>query len=288
MVNYLDTTVARQLSACNFNYHSKALHPDRVMLEHDLIYILEGEWEIYQDGIPFTIQKDDVILLQANHHHYGLTQSAPQVRTIFLHFSASENDTLSPCPGLISPQEEPFQFSTVTNCRGNINVKYLFENIIYAFWSDDKYKKANTSAMLAILLCQLSSMRSDGPTQNSESINRILYLIKTTPDKVFTIDELAQTVQQSAKTVATNFKKITGSSIHEYQMNLKLQMARSLLQHEPATQLKELAQAFGFYDEYHFSKRYKKKFGYSPKRHTYRTSALAAVDLDFGIKDDTK
>ena len=38
------------------------------------------------------------------------------------------------------------------------------------------------------------------------------------------------------------------------------------MRREPHTTLKELAANYGFYDEYHFGKCYKKVMGHSPKR----------------------
>lgn len=49
-------------------------------------------------------------------------------------------------------------------------------------------------------------------------------------------------------------------------MELKCRMADELMQHEPTLTLKEVAATYGFYDEYHFGKCFKKIMGRSPKR----------------------
>jgi len=64
----------------------------------------------------------------------------------------------------------------------------------------------------------------------------------------------------------TKFKEGTGETIHLWQMKLKCQMAQELMRNEPDVTLKEIAAIYGFYDEYHFGKCYKKTMGYSPKR----------------------
>ena len=63
MHNLIDNSANRRVTFCNFNQHINAFHADRVMEEHDLIYIQEGQWDIAQDGVAYTVSPGDVILL---------------------------------------------------------------------------------------------------------------------------------------------------------------------------------------------------------------------------------
>lgn len=58
----------------------------------------------------------------------------------------------------------------------------------------------------------------------------------------------------------------TDQSLHAWQPKVKCQMAHELMVYDPSLTLKEVAAAYGFYDEYHFSKCYKKVFGCPPGR----------------------
>ena len=49
-------------------------------------------------------------------------------------------------------------------------------------------------------------------------------------------------------------------------MQQKCRMADELMKYDSTLTLKELAATFGFYDEYHFSKSFKKIMGRSPKK----------------------
>jgi len=46
----------------------------------------------------------------------------------------------------------------------------------------------------------------------------------------------------------------------------KMSDGRDLILQDPSITLKEIAATYGFYDEYHFSKSYKKIMGYPPKQ----------------------
>ena len=49
-------------------------------------------------------------------------------------------------------------------------------------------------------------------------------------------------------------------------METKLEMVRDFLIHQPDAKLHEAALNFGFYDEFHLSKAFKKQYGVSPSK----------------------
>ena len=60
-------------------------HPDRVMEEHDLIYLVDGEWEVFEEGTPYLLRAGDVLILTAGRHHYGERPCRDRTRTIYIH-----------------------------------------------------------------------------------------------------------------------------------------------------------------------------------------------------------
>ena len=87
-----------------------------------------------------------------------------------------------------------------------------------------------------------------------------------TPGRFLSNQELAEMHHCSVRTLSSHFQKSTGESIHAWQLKLKCQMAEELIRFDPSLTLKEIAATYGFYDEYHFGKCYKKVMGHSPKR----------------------
>ena len=47
------------------------VHPNRIIGEHDFLYILDGTWEIWEDDTSYALQSDDLLILTAGRHHYG-------------------------------------------------------------------------------------------------------------------------------------------------------------------------------------------------------------------------
>ena len=272
MKNSLNPAVLRTVNQCNFNKFSNAVHANRVLDEHCMFFVLEGEWEIWQDGEPYTVKKDDMIFLMRGRHHYGLIPSSPVVRTCFIHPAADAADKL------IDEEETPpraahygapsFVFNTLIHCQGNPAIKGFFEKIIQLYYSDDPYKREEISGNFLLLFSQMSQMSTSGmccPQIVTDVIDRI----NRTPHKFFTLQELADSVYVCPKTLSSQFKSSTGMTIHKYQTDLKMKMANSLLNSDPTITLREVAKQFGYYDEFHFSRVLKQYFGRTPKAKRY-------------------
>jgi AraC-like DNA-binding protein len=108
--------------------------------------------------------------------------------------------------------------------------------------------------------------------KRDQRILECIDLIVHHPDTFYSIEELAKKMHISPKSFTSRFRSETGQSVHKYQMNRKLDQIAMLLRTESYTSLKNLALNYGFYDEFHLSASFKKKFGVSPagysKNHT--------------------
>lgn len=76
-------------------------------------------------------------------------------------------------------------------------------------------------------------------------------------------DELAQDLQVSYSTLRQAFQRHTGFSPYQYQLQLRLDKAKMLLNTSPLP-VKEIARQIGFDCPYHFSSFFKRKIGLSP------------------------
>ena len=87
----------------------------------------------------------------------------------------------------------------------------------------------------------------------------------------------------STKTLNNAMNKKTSMPFYTYQLNLKLEMIAKQLELEPELRMLDLAHAFGFYDEFHMSKAFKKKYGVSPMQ--YRNLNDRSQPTDIGNKN---
>lgn len=259
LFNYLDREKKRIIETCNYNQHIESCHADRIMKVHDLVYIKEGEWSIAQDGVNYELAKGDVLLLQGGHHHYGTAPSKGMVKTRFIHFLTDQRDSVSEECGT---RDGFYAFPMVIHCAHDPLVEKYFNRVISSFWSDNVYEKGKAAAYLDLLLCELSGI---GARKHSIA-DDIKAQINKTPHRFISNEEFANRYGVSVRTVTSKFKEATGTSIHAWQTEQKCRIAEELLRNDPTVTLKEVALTYGFYDEYHFGKCFKRVMGYSPKR----------------------
>ena len=98
-------------------------------------------------------------------------------------------------------------------------------------------------------------------------VEEILHRIHTTPQTFFSASELASDYYICERTLNNRFRAACGKSLHTCQMEIHLEMVRQFLLSQPHTKLREVALNFGFYDEFHLSKSFKKQFGLSPAQY---------------------
>src|SRR5689334_10585122 len=95
MINSFATYKNRKINYANTNIYEKAAHhPDRVLQDHDIFIVIEGEWVIGQDGVDYHLKKGDLIILHAGSHHYGIEKCTPNTKTMFLHMESFHEDSL--------------------------------------------------------------------------------------------------------------------------------------------------------------------------------------------------
>ncbi|MGN1451772.1 MAG: helix-turn-helix domain-containing protein [Eubacteriales bacterium] len=98
-------------------------------------------------------------------------------------------------------------------------------------------------------------------------------IMQNNPDKIFKSEEMASLLYVSARTFRNRFKDAFHKSFTQYQMEAKLEKVCLILKTYPEMQIKEIAANFGFYDEFHLSKVFKRYYGVSPSQ--YRKDSTA-------------
>ncbi len=256
MQNIFSLEKLHKVCEANTNYYSSPFtHPKRNMQVHDFIFLLEGGWKLGQNGEEFELKKDSLLILSAGNTHYGISPCARETKTMYFHVERNENDgaiNLSP--------DKCFVLNSLIDTSGNRTIRALFSEVVNSKLSGDQRK---ADLYFELLLCELAK-KSD----HSEDISvadRIKNIIHSNPEKFFSNKELADMTNVSTKTAEIKFKSLFGMTIHQYMLNFKIKEAVSYFELFPDISIKETAYNLGFYDEYHFSKQFKKSLGISPK-----------------------
>lgn len=255
---YLSTEQRRKIQLCNINYSPTGiLHPDRVMNDYDLLYIVSGSWNIIENEKCHHIEQDQLLILEPGLRHYSLEPCTPHMRNMYIHCCPLPKDGI--------PEEGALGIRKVTDCAANSAVSGYFQEIIETYWSGRNHTGIRLSALLELLLTEISVPGEETDLSQPDTLTKeILRHFYVCSDRFISPEDLAGEFGLSSRTISSRFKKATGQSIHQYQIRLKLNMAHEQLPMNPTRGLRDIALSFGFYDEFQFSRLYKRQFGYPP------------------------
>ena len=264
----LPLTMERRVTLCGTNVYPKpAIHDDRVMDEHNLLYIFEGEWEIGQDGVSYPLRSGDMMLMRAGSHHYGISPCSINSRNMFFHFTTLKTDQsavkLSPAEVRSYADGNAVCLPTVIHCGTNNAISVIARNIIHVFWSHRDDCERTLTLNMNCLLSELAFIARNSLSQSEEWITQLLQNMRMSPSRFVSPEEAADAAHMSVRTLSTRFKRIMGRTLHEYQVTMKLEMAYNALSTGHYS-VKEVSQNFGFCDPYYFSRTFKKAYGVSP------------------------
>jgi len=257
-----DLSQRHQVIAANSHYYENPTEPlylNRTLQYHDLIYLCEGQWMITENETDYHLQKDDVLLLAAGHHHYTRLPCAPGTKTMCIHISCEAGDRAD-APGAVTLPE-------LIHIRGYSRARRIFEKMISVFWSTQSHKQERLSTLFNQLILELSDVSEHAARPANDMAEEMIELVHSSPHKRFTTQEMAERYHVSTKTIDSAMIRATGMSFSKYQMNRKLEMVASQLQVEPDVKLSEIAATFAFYDEFHLSRAFKQKYDLSPTQY---------------------
>lgn len=81
--------------------------------------------------------------------------------------------------------------------------------------------------------------------------------------RFYTLEEAAALAGMQVRTLSARFRRAMGKSVHQYQLDMKLEAAYGALGTGNYT-VKQIADYYGFCDPYYFSRVFKKRYGLAP------------------------
>ncbi len=159
---------------------------------------------------------------------------------------------------------------TVTTARMAEAVKLCKQMVDCLIMQPVGYAYTTQSALHELILLFAHELAAAQGVRHPE-LDEIVYQMHMGIGRPFLIDDLIRQSGLSRTGFFSRFREMTGMSPSRYMQELKLASAKASLETTRLT-VKEIASSLHFYDEFHFSKMFKQRYGMSPS--AYRRKKL--------------
>lgn len=261
----------RPISRCDLLFHPEGrIYPRKTMAQHDLLLILEGSVVIREGAETHELKPGDALVLFAGRDHGGVGRSTAPLRFFYAHFAADDRDRLGDRPWPASDRDR-LVLPSVTPAKSFLaSATRLCEEILYLKQSRKPIDGLRASNLLERLLLDLASVHEANPEPEDPMVAQILRGLAREDGQGDSVAEMAARFQRTPRTLLSHFRKVTGKSIREARMELRLRRAAAMLESHSPVKLREVARDTGFYDEYHLGHAFKAHFGVSPSLYRSR------------------
>ncbi len=218
-------------------------------------YVKTGYGFLTYEDKDYRLSPGDVFLLHAHsRHRYGGDKQNPFT---FLWCNISGV--------LISYLLNAYELGDV-NVISDPGALQLFEEL-------HQICRENTDANIVDAQCAVkfheivasAAQRVKEEVQTESLAQKIKHLIDSNLKRYLTVHEVAERLGYSEAHINRVFKAAYGEPPYHYMLRTKLVSAQKLLQGTDL-RVKQVAELFGFNDEFHFSNAFFKQFGYRPKQ----------------------
>jgi AraC-like DNA-binding protein len=232
----------------------------RRIADYQMLYIVAGKGMFESEHVAKRkINAGDVFFLFPNEWH----RFCPDKKTGWKEYWIEFN-------GLMMDNIRKVNYLTLENPVYSVGVvDGMIEKFIHVNELIDWQKLSlqfSASATIFQILCDLFASRKFNTIENTyveeQIINAKLLIIEHLETRL-TLQKVAEKVGMSYSLFRKEFKKYTGFSPHQYQIQVRIQRSKRLLS-DTSISIKEIAYELGFESSDYFSRLFKKKVGVTP------------------------
>lgn len=246
-INVLMTGV----SICDENHNYVRNNPDITIIE----YVFKGEGTILINNKKIDVKTDDIYILPAGiSHEYYANPNNPWAK-YFMNLSGSLAQSLLVNFSL----NNQVVFSAPS-------LKKLFIEIMKVSFGDipESEKQSKLTGLYFEILHRLYILNKEAK-KSSEAVLVKNYLDENS-SRIISNTELANQIYRSPDYCLKLFKREFGTTPYEYQMNNKMFIASSLLQHTKMS-IAEIAEFIGYQNPHYFTSMFKSRVGVTPTQY---------------------
>lgn len=247
-------------------------------LDSRMFYIISGNGEVTIEDTTYSLYPGSVVLFKAGTPYmwnvtemqfyilnFDYTYKYSDIKGTF-HPIHTENFPEAECLDCGSILDEPM-LNTPIVVRAASNLEALFKLTVEEYGVGGKYSEELISNAVKTLIYSVLKYKCEGTRaaeeKGSQLVRDIISYIGENLNADISNTTIAEKFHFNASYINRVFKKHTGTTLHEYILSVRIDVAAEKLRSE-STSVSEIAKFTGFSGAVHFTKAFRKRMGMSP------------------------
>jgi AraC-like DNA-binding protein len=224
----------------------------------DITYVIQGKAKYTINEVEYNLGPGDLLCLPPNSVRKAITYPDDLMHCFSVNFKQANAYRTRP---LILP------FPIISHVGVISYVIQLFQELSFTWLSKEPGYSLKCHGLFMLILhffyemtvCNIDISNIDFRIKKIKS-----YIVKHYSEKIST-KKLAALANLNNVYLNALFKRETGMTLHQYQIQTRIKIAENMLRNGECT-VYEAAEHCGYLDVYHFSKQFKKVLGFSPSK----------------------
>lgn len=236
----------------------------RTLEHHELILITGGNGNIFIENKKHQAKEGMIFYIPS----YVLQSIESDIKNplyfISVHFSYI-NVLFNDNKWNLKEENKPLKLGSIQQIKDYYHIHDIFRKLVDNWYEKLPGYELSTKALLQQLIFEIyeNEKRENHNYSVSLKVETIIKYMHENINSKLTLTELSDIVQLSPTYLSRSFKDNTGYTVIGFLNKIKIDKAKELIS-EGNKKVKEVAKEVGFYDEFYFSRIFKKIEGMSP------------------------
>jgi AraC family L-rhamnose operon regulatory protein RhaS len=240
-------------------------HPEHKHTYYEIIFILRGKGIHLLNGKALKYGKDDIFFLGPDDFHSF--QIRQETEFCYIRFTNTSSGVANSMKNFVSTPASGFRITGATD-KAHL---FAMLNVLRSEYENrfrpgfDEIRDGLMKAMMAVLSRNIQHQTSVEMSHREVDVGDLVAYVReqiNSPDKL-TIPHLASRFNYSPTYISYYFKQRTGEALKSFIIRTRLKLVETRLLYSNAS-LAEIAFEFGFTDESHLCKQFRKYTGVTP------------------------
>lgn len=231
-----------------FISRGRGIHPTRVINSHELIFVKEGELDMWEGDRTFSVKAEQTLHLFPGRRHGGLKPMVPELKFYWIHFDVLESGNADAVSGIEVPQ--------LCRVYRPERLESLFRDFLDQQESGELQPySANLLMMLMLTEVARATLPLARPHEAADEANviaaRAHTYIRMNYDQPISPGKIAQAIGYNPDYLGRVYRKVYGCTLTEAIHRRRVDRAKRYLMDSDMT-IEQIALACGFTDPDYF------------------------------------